>query len=138
MKLVVACPAKVNLFLSVGPPDATGYHPLRTVFQAISLFDELMIEIADRTEILCDWAGLPPENTLTKTLRLLQEIAILPPLRIYLNKRIPPQSGLGGGSSNAGGLIRAARKLVPSITDLEAFMIARAVGADAQVPAAVR
>ena len=40
----VHCPAKLNLFLSVGPKDTRGYHPIRTIFQAIGLFDTLIIE----------------------------------------------------------------------------------------------
>ena len=44
MRIRTLCPAKVNLFLSVGPVDGRGYHPIRTVFQAVSLFDELVLE----------------------------------------------------------------------------------------------
>jgi 4-diphosphocytidyl-2-C-methyl-D-erythritol kinase len=130
MRLEVPCPAKLNLFLSVGPPGRNGYHPLRTVFQAIGLFDVLTISEADRTEIVCD-EPLPLENTLTKALRLLNELAVLPPLRIHLAKAIPPESGLGGGSSDAAGLIRAMDTLVPGAyreADLKA--VASAVGMD--------
>jgi 4-diphosphocytidyl-2-C-methyl-D-erythritol kinase len=108
--MLVRCPAKVNTFLSVGPRDARGYHPLRTVFQAVGLFDEVSISTAPHDEIDCDWDGLPTENTLTKSLRLLRELAPIPPLHITLKKRIPSQAGLGGGSSDAAGVIRFARR----------------------------
>lgn len=127
-------PAKVNLFLSVGPPDTVGYHPLRTVFQAIGLYDELTVdwdnpEGGDHWEV--SGAELPADNTLTKTLRYLREYVPVPPVRLSLVKRIPAESGLGGGSGNAGTLLRAVRERMPDLLE-ERFMfeVARAVGAD--------
>lgn len=131
MRLRVFCPAKVNPFLSVGPPDSSGYHPIRTVFQAIGLFDELVLELATNAVVTCDWAGLPAENTLTRTLRFLSELVEIPPLRIELKKRIPAQSGLGGGASDAAGLLRAISRIAPaSPTQSQLQEVARAVGKD--------
>src|SRR3954447_18022882 len=48
----VRVPAKVNLQLSVGPPRADGYHDVATVYQAVSLFDEVTVEPADRLEVV--------------------------------------------------------------------------------------
>ena len=131
MRWIVRCPAKLNLFLSVGPVDFRGYHPLRTIFQAIDLCDTLDISISDRNEVVCDDPSVPEENTVTRTLRLFTEVVNLPPLRIVINKQIPAQSGLGGGSSDAAGLMRAA----PYITGLpipraELFGLAQTIGAD--------
>lgn len=126
----VKCPAKINTFLAVGPPDVTGYHPLRTIFQAIDLCDELEIEPADVTTISCDWDALPADNTLSKALRLFSEIANVPPLAIHLTKRIPAESGLGGGSSDAAGLLRALELLCPGTPHDHVEMIAASVGAD--------
>jgi len=131
MAVVVKCPAKVNLFLSVGPRDSRGYHPLRTVFQAISLYDVLTIERSSQNDFTCDWPGMPENNTVVKAMRLLSEIVRLPALKVTLEKRIPDQSGLGGGSSDAAGFIRGALRLVesrPSEADLRD--IALAIGAD--------
>lgn len=111
--MTVLCPAKINLFLSVGPPDATGYHPIRSIFQTISLADTLTVTPANTPSLTSNWPDLPAENTLTRTLRLLDELATVPPLAIHLEKRIPAQSGLGGGSSDAAGLIRALVSLYP-------------------------
>jgi 4-diphosphocytidyl-2-C-methyl-D-erythritol kinase len=132
VRLAVRCNAKVNLFLSVAPKDARGYHPIRTIFQAIGLSDTLTIETgAAETRIECDWEGLPEQNTLTKTLGFLQEVASVPPLAIRLEKRIPAESGLGGGSSDAAGLLRALSQAMPgAIADPELMRIAAAVGAD--------
>lgn len=130
LKYTLRCPAKVNLFLAVGPPDRRGYHPLRTIFQAIDLCDELEVEFGGGdTQIEVVGAELPEDNTLTKTLRLSREIFKEQPSRIRLTKNIPMQSGLGGGSSDAAGLLRALNHdgKVP-LNELEP--VAAAVGAD--------
>lgn len=131
MRLTVHCPAKVNRFLSVGPKDARGYHPIRTIFQAVGLFDELAISPSDRNRVTSNWEGLPEENTLMRALKLVAEIAPVPPLAIHLTKRIPAQSGLGGGSSDAAGLLRAVPLLVQApLNEPELQSVALAVGAD--------
>lgn len=132
MVVQVRCPAKVNLGLSVHPKDPSGYHPLRTTFQAIGLNDELILETdVMETQLISNWQGLPAENTVTKCLQLVRELVSIPPLRISLRKRIPAESGLGGGSSNAAGLLRALRKILdsplPPVSEVE---VATAVGAD--------
>ena len=129
--MLVRCPAKVNLFLSVGPRDEGGLHPLRTVYQAVGLYDELLVEEAGEDSFECDWPQLPADNTVTKALRLLRELVPLPPLRISLTKRIPAEAGLGGGSSDAAGMIRATRKMMPEhCSERFAHEVAAAVGAD--------
>ncbi len=131
MKINVRCPAKVNLFLAVGPKDARGYHPLRTIFQAIDLCDTLIVDTdTEETSVACDWSDFPVENTLTKTVRLLSEIVVLPPLAITLEKRIPAQSGLGGGSSDAAGLLKAIKALGLPVAEHQIRDVAAATGAD--------
>ena len=46
--VTVRVPAKVNLQLSVGPRESYGYHQLVTVFQAISIFDDVIVRIAEQ------------------------------------------------------------------------------------------
>ncbi len=131
MKVVMQCPAKVNLFLAVGPKDVRGYHPLRTIFQAVSLFDVLTIERSNRNEFICRWPDMPENNTVTKAMRMLSEIAAMPPLKVTLEKHIPDQSGLGGGSSDAAGFLRCVMKFLPARpSDSDLRDIALAVGAD--------
>jgi 4-diphosphocytidyl-2-C-methyl-D-erythritol kinase len=108
-------------------------HPLRTVFQAISLSDDLTVEWgADHETITCNWDGLPEQNTLTKTLRLARELAEIPPLKIHIEKRIPAESGLGGGSSNAAALLRILQRKCTKEVLADHFLheTASAVGAD--------
>ena len=136
MRVQVPCCAKINTFLSVGRVDAYGYHPLRTVFQSVGLFDELELE-AEMGMPSAGWSlkvvgqDLPEENTLSKTLRFLNEVAQVPHLEITLRKAIPSQSGLGGGSSDAAGLIRGVQPFLPAPLSRETQLdIAAAVGAD--------
>lgn len=132
MRISTACHAKVNLSLSVGPVDPVGYHPISTVFQTVSLCDDLVLEPSSTGEdsLVCDWPGMPVENTLTKCLRLVRELHPVPPVLITLTKRIPAQSGLGGGSSDAAGLIRCLRSVFRDYTQHQAFETAVAIGAD--------
>ena len=129
MKLLVTCPAKINTFLSVGPPGVGGFHPIRTVMQAIGLFDHLTIELAETNSISSN-VQLPDSNTLTKTLSLLKDLVDIPPLKIELKKLIPKEAGLGGGSSNAAGLIRAISFITGLPIDQHVFDVASAVGKD--------
>lgn len=131
--MVVRCPAKINLFLSVGPVESSGYHPICTIFQTISLFDTITIEksLSGRDTITCDWPDLPPENTVSKALRLAREFVEIPALRIHIAKRIPVQAGLGGGSSDAAGLLRSIDHFAPTALSMEAKVdIAAATGSD--------
>jgi 4-diphosphocytidyl-2-C-methyl-D-erythritol kinase len=128
---IVRCPAKLNLFLSVGPADFRRYHPIRTIFQAIDLCDTLEVSVSERNQVVCADPNVPEENTVTRTLRLLAEIVDLPPLKVVLNKQIPTQSGLGGGSSDAAGLMRAAQHIAKlPIPRAELFGLAQTIGAD--------
>lgn len=133
MTLRVLCPAKINTFLAVGPKDGIGYHPIRTIFQAVSLFDQLTLEPSPDgvMRIESDWPSLPESNTMTKALSHVREYVEVPPLHIHLTKRIPAESGLGGGSSDAAGLLRGIQRLLGSpIGDSLLRDIALAVGAD--------
>lgn len=127
------CPAKINTFLAVDSPDHSGYHPIRSYFQAISLADQLSIQDSPtgKDEIICNWPNLPKNNTLTKTLRLARELVPIAPLQIILHKQIPSEAGLGGGSSNAAGLLRCLNRISPEFVSQQfSHEIAFAVGAD--------
>jgi 4-diphosphocytidyl-2-C-methyl-D-erythritol kinase len=106
--------AKLNLDLRVGNKRADGYHELRTVFQTITLKDDLAIEFerAPRTEILLDSSVDIPENLVVRAARaVLDHLKVTARVRFSLKKRIPMGAGLGGGSSNAAAVLIA----VPAI-----------------------
>jgi len=108
----VDCPAKVNLYLDVIGRRPDGYHDLVTVMAPVSLFDTISVEPAGRRDELIvdppEAAPAGPENTVLRSLRQLRTVRKVPPLRIRLKKRIPSGAGLGGGSSDAAGLLRSA------------------------------
>ena len=130
MILSALCPAKLNLFLRVGPPDARRYHSLRSVFQAVSLGDQITVRVADQNLVEFDDPAVPADNTVARALRLVAEIAPLPPLHVSVQKLVPAQSGLGAGSSDAAALLRIVSHLCPNLPKAELAGIARAVGAD--------
>jgi 4-diphosphocytidyl-2-C-methyl-D-erythritol kinase len=101
----VRTPAKVNIFLRVLARRADGYHNIETLFQAIGIEDELVIEKSSR-ETRLESPGFPEleneKNLVLRALRWLEtETGSALPVRIRLYKRIPLAAGLGGGSSDA-------------------------------------
>lgn len=129
--MTLLCPAKINTFLAVGPPDARGWHPLRTIFQEIDLADRLIVEVAKEDSVTFDVEGIPERNTVSRMRDLLRERLDVPSLRVHVEKRIPSESGLGGGSSDAAGVMKAVLQLTGAeLPTDERREIALRVGAD--------
>jgi 4-diphosphocytidyl-2-C-methyl-D-erythritol kinase len=104
VKVSVPSLAKLNLDLRVLHKRSDGFHELRTVFQTISLRDQLTIEFesARRTRIDLNSSTEIPDNLVVRAARLiLERLEIKAWVRFSLSKRIPMGAGLGGGSSNA-------------------------------------
>lgn len=96
--------AKINLCLRVLGKRADGFHELFTVFQAVSLHDEITFAEGDAVELTCGNKRIPTDerNLIVRAANLLRERAGLKAgAAINLKKRIPSPGGLGGGSSNA-------------------------------------
>lgn len=98
--------AKINLGLEVSGRRGDGYHTLRTVFQTLALCDELELrEIAPaRLRLAGSDLRVPwdERNTLARAYRLVAENwRLRRGFAVRVQKRIPPGSGLGGGSGNA-------------------------------------
>jgi 4-diphosphocytidyl-2-C-methyl-D-erythritol kinase len=107
-------PAKVNLQLSVGPLGADGFHEVTTVFQAISLFDDVTVATADKGDGIKisitgqTSGGVPADNSnlAVKAAQLMIKNYDLPEdLVIKLKKEIPVAGGMAGGSADAAGVI---------------------------------
>lgn len=131
-------PAKVNLFLHVGPPRADGYHPLASLVAFADVGDRLSVEPADRLSLSVTgpFAGAldgEGDNLVLRALRALGRAAGIgePPLEVVLDKRLPIAAGLGGGSSDAGAALKLARDALGLDLDDDALAaIAGVVGAD--------
>jgi len=98
--------AKINLGLRVGSRRADGYHEIGTIFQTISLHDTIEMNATEDPHIVlaCDDRSLSTsdDNLVMRAVKSLQErFAPQQGVRIRLQKRIPMQAGLGGGSSDA-------------------------------------
>lgn len=107
VSVTVRAPAKVNLHLGVGPRRDDGFHSLATVFQAVSLYDEVTVSTADElsVEISGDHcAGVPADgsNLAAKAAAALaRRTGREPAVRISIRKGIPVAGGMAGGSADA-------------------------------------
>jgi len=130
----VRCPAKINLGLQIVGRRADGYHELRTVFQAIDLWDDLIARPARRLSLVCDDPTIPvgESNLVLRAARLLQqECGVARGARLALAKRIPAGGGLGGGSSNAAGALHVLSRLWGlTVAPARCRELARVLGAD--------
>ncbi|HYI08711.1 MAG TPA: 4-(cytidine 5'-diphospho)-2-C-methyl-D-erythritol kinase [Thermoanaerobaculia bacterium] len=97
--------AKINWSLRITGKRPDGFHDLETVFQTISLHDDLTFTPADRTTLTCDDPTIPTDDT-NLVLRAARAVNAAP-VAIELRKRIPAGGGLGGGSSNAAATLMA-------------------------------
>lgn len=105
--------AKINIGLYVTRRREDGYHDLETIFYPIPLHDNLSIsplKMSDAPYQLQTAGhkieGNSEDNLIVKVYKQLAEEFDLPPLDIYLYKRIPMGAGLGGGSSDAAAMIK--------------------------------
>ncbi len=126
--------AKVNLALSVLGRRADGFHEIRTVFQTISLGDEIEILPSTTLELSCEGLSEVPitENLVWKAAcQLAQAVPGERGARLTLRKRVPPGSGLGGGSGDAAAtLIGLCRFWGLSLSGAQLQCIAAGLGSD--------
>jgi len=128
--------AKINWHLHVLGKRPDGYHELDTVFQTISLHDSITLATTDDPQIVltCDDRALPvdEDNLVWRAAAALQkQTAISKGARIHLEKRIPIQAGLGGGSSDAAvALMGLAHLWDAQATRKNLLKIANELGAD--------
>ena len=113
-RVVVRVPGKINLQLSVGPLQSDGYHGLATVFQAVSLYDELKIKVSDDPGIRITSEGrneflpLNKDNLAYKAAELMaKKFELDAGFDIAIKKEIPISGGMAGGSADAGATIVA-------------------------------
>ena len=108
--------AKVNLTLDVLGKRPDGYHDLKSVMQTISIRDDIEIDLdtGKPWSLLCTKEGIPTDesNLAWKAAKAFFDALKIDPngMQIRITKRIPSEAGLGGGSADAGAVLRALNK----------------------------
>ena len=112
--VVTRVPGKVNLQLSVGPLGTDGFHEVTTVFQAISLFDDVTVTegkagTGTTISVTGQTANGVPADASNLAIRaaqlMMKEFELSTDLEIKLKKEIPVAGGMAGGSADAAGVI---------------------------------
>jgi len=140
LTLRLAAPAKVNLGLRITARRPDGYHEFESVFAPLDLADEVVLEVSDAPEAAVDFAlasvsAHVPDGTTNLAARAAAGFLAAADLKhrvsVHLTKRVPAAAGLGGGSSDAGAVLRGLTELLPGALeprDLE--ILALGLGAD--------
>ena len=124
-------PAKINLFLHVGPTGPDGYHPICSLMAFADIGDLVWLEPAERLSLRVEgpFAGALAGEDLESNLVMRAARAVgAAAVGIVLDKRLPVAAGLGGGSSDAGAALRLLRGRDTGDAELEA--VAAELGAD--------
>jgi 4-diphosphocytidyl-2-C-methyl-D-erythritol kinase len=129
VRLLARAPAKVNLCLLLGGVRADDRHELATVFESLSLCDELeLLDGVAGDEVVCP--GIEGPNLVRAALEGLRSAGWdALPVRIEVRKRIPVAAGMGGGSADAAAALRLASAISP-VSAETVRSVAAALGAD--------
>lgn len=107
-------PAKLNLFFSLIAKREDGYHEIASLYQAINLFDTLAFSFSEKDHFTCSLPSLKMDekNLVCRAAQLFRKsTGFSHPFSIHLEKNIPLEAGLGGGSSNAATTLFALNEL---------------------------
>ncbi len=135
--MIIKAFAKINLAIDIKKKDENGYHDIDMVTLPITLHDVLEMEqlisrhgifiTSDDPSLICDEGNLA-----FKALKAMEDnFSFSKGYRIQIYKRIPMNAGLGGGSADAAGIIRAICKLYNmDAHDPKIIKVARSIGSD--------
>ncbi|MEJ7595676.1 MAG: hypothetical protein WKF77_29550, partial [Planctomycetaceae bacterium] len=142
-QLTLSSPAKLNIFLEVLAKRSDGFHELETVMLRTQFCDQLtfhpapfsvlMLSLSDATPAdMRSAIPLDESNLILRAARALQNATGTSfGAHMILHKRIPPESGLGGGSSNAATTLLGCRQLWNlNVSDDQLHAIAATLGSD--------
>lgn len=133
---ILHAPAKINLLLRITGKRADGYHELVTLFHPLpAVTDEITVNLKSGTGITlaCSTPGVPEnEGNLGARAAALfaQKMGIAPSWHFELKKHIPVAAGMGGGSSDAGTILRFLAERFPGCSAGELNALAASLGAD--------
>ena len=134
----VVAQAKINLLLHVLARETSGYHQIETVFLRVDLGDDVEVREASTRTLRCTGPAMPAEglgdpeqNLAYKAAQAYVEFCGWPMgFDITIEKKIPVGAGLGGGSADAGAVLRALDAINPKPLGPRLATIAAAVGSD--------
>lgn len=132
---IVSCPAKINLFLNI-TGKKENLHTLKLVNQSISLYDYLEIEIIKEDVIILQSSNksipLDDNNSIYKAFILMKKMfKINDGFKVNIIKNIPIESGLGGESTDAAGIIMFINKIYKlNLKKEKLYEIGRMIGSD--------
>ncbi len=140
----VRAPGKVNVFFEVGDVQADGYHDVASVYQALSLYEDVWASVADDFTISVtgdvDVSGVPLDdrNLAVRAARLVaREIGWESGVALRVHKGVPVAGGMGGGSADAAAALVAVNELLEGrLTTAQLHALGAQLGAD--VPFALR
>jgi|TARA_B110000914_G_C15500822_1_gene465659 4-diphosphocytidyl-2-C-methyl-D-erythritol kinase len=125
--------AKINLGLHVLDKRVDGFHNITTIFQEIDFYDQLTIE-KSKTMIFdtnATWLDATNNTCISAIEILKQHHPDLPNFKIFLQKNIPTNAGLGGGSSNGTAILKGINQLCSlNIQEKEMKKLAEKISAD--------
>lgn len=134
--MTLPAPAKINLGLSILGRLPNGYHEVKTIYTQVSLFDTLEIEgaIENKIEIHSEKSDIPTDekNLVYQAAELIKNVGkVKKGVKIFLKKRIPVGSGLGGGSADAAATLAGLNQLWELNLSLDQLIkTAKLIGAD--------
>ena len=130
-------PAKVNLELVVGAPGPEGFHDLATVYQAVSVFDDVTALPGDHLTVSvegehADAVPVDDDNLALVAARVLADhIDVDPQAHLHIHKGIPVAAGMAGGSADAAAALLALDRLWGAHLDRDELVeLAASVGSD--------
>ena len=136
-KIRVKAPAKINLYLKVFEKRGDGFHRMETGMLKVDFCDELEIVLSSNPEIEINlsvpgYPDLEGKGNLVyqAALQYLERAQVTSKVDIRLNKRIFMGAGLGGGSSDAGVLLKSLQDELKALSEEEVFDIASQLGSD--------
>jgi 4-diphosphocytidyl-2-C-methyl-D-erythritol kinase len=126
-------PAKINLFFRVLSKRSDGFHEIATLMQAIDFFDVLTFSDHHSDRMTCSDPALlcDDSNLIMRAIKLFRKSYEFSSVHIHLEKRIPMQAGLGGGSSDAATVLFALNERIGrKASDSELCSMGAQLGSD--------
>lgn len=126
--------AKVNLSLNVVRKRDDGYHELEMIMVPLTLHDDVTVELSEQDSYSCNIEGLAIDesNTVVKAVKLMKDTyGIKEHFHVHMEKHIPMQAGLAGGSADGAAVMKGIHALLDLKVPInELSMLSKQVGAD--------